>query len=91
MDYIKVIENLGKEIAEFMLEYGDTYEFRDCYEDYGNESFNEMFITETIKTLYDTVKRNIMALYLKDIMSFSDYDDEALKAAELYRKVVELC
>ena len=78
-------EKLGREIADFVWQYGDWYEISDIY-----DSIDEL-ITETIACLYDTFKRKAIALYLKEITAFSDYDDEALKAAELYRKVVELC
>ena len=78
-------EKLGREIADFVWQYGDWYEISDIY-----DSIDEL-ITETIACLYDTFNRKAIALYLKEITAFSDYDDEALKAAELYRKVVELC
>ena len=78
------MEKLGKEIATFMWDYGDIYELRDCY-----DSFEE-FVTETIACLYDRVKRNIMALVLKDYIEWSDDDEEATEASILYRKVVDI-
>ena len=78
------MENLGNEIATFMWDYADWYELRDCY-----DSFEEL-VTETIASLYDRVKRNVMALVLKESIEWSDDEDEAVKAAELYRKVKAL-
>ena len=77
-------EALGKEIAKFMWDYGDIYELRDIY-----DSFEE-FVTEIVASLYDRVKRNVMALVLKESIEWSDDEDEAVKAAELYRKVKAL-
>lgn len=78
------MEALAKEIVNFMLKYGDTYELKDCYESV------EDFITETIACLYDKVKRNVMALVLKEYIEWADDDKEATEAATLYRKVITL-
>ena len=89
MTDVNARETLGKEIADFMLKYGDTYELNDCY-----ESFEE-FVTETIMALYDAVKRKVMALVLKEYVEWWKIENEedkemVTKATELYRKVVSL-
>ena len=77
-------EMLALEISEFIWTY-DIYEARDCYESY------EELITETIRSLYDKVKRNIIALWLKEIIEWKEgLEEEIAKAAELYRKVVDI-
>lgn len=83
------METLAKEIVDFMLKYGDTYELRDYYESV------EDFITETIQALYDKVKRKVMALVLKEYVEWWEIENEedmemVTKATELYRKVVSL-
>lgn len=77
-------EKLAKEIVNFMLKYGDTYEFRDCYESV------EDFVMEIVSSLYNSVERNGIAKDLYTRSTQSDDEKEASKASILYRKVVAL-
>ena len=89
MTDINAREILAKEIVDFMLKYGDTYELRDCYDSV------EDFVTETIMALYDAVKRKVMALVLKEYVEWWDITDEedeimVAKAAILYQILITL-
>ena len=77
-------EILALEISEFVWNY-DIYEARDCYESY------EELITETMRALYDKAKRNVIALWLKEIIEWEEgLEEEIAKAAELYRRVLAI-
>lgn len=74
------MKDLAERISSFM--YGhDTYGFKDCYETL------EDFTREILMSLYDKVKRNVIALELKEIVEWSEIDVEAYEASMLYREV----
>lgn len=77
------MHDLATDLAIFMWDY-DTYGCMDYY-----HTITEC-ISETVKQLYDKVCRSGIADYLKKIIEDEEDDQDATKAAELYRKIMEV-